>query len=132
MRLQQYYGNKRNRFWLIISTLLNEHLPTDYDRKKEMLIRHEIALWDVAHSAVRPGSLDADISDIELNPIGELILGNPTIKTIAFNGKAAAKKYKQLCGSEFVGINMITLLSTSPANCQYSDKVMIENWKQIL
>lgn len=130
--LHEYYANKRNRFWRIISTLFDENEPTVYSDKKAMLLKHGIAVWDVARSAVRPGSLDANIMDEEMNPIDEFVRKYPTIKTIVFNGKAAAKKYKQHGGRAFGSIKMLTLYSTSPANCQYSDDVIIENWKQIL
>ena len=61
IRRQQYYAHPRNHFWPIMAGLLGEELPEDYEKKKAMLLRHGIALWDVLFSAEREGSLDTNI-----------------------------------------------------------------------
>ena len=59
LRLQEYYANPRNRFWKIIAAIFNEILPDHYEDRKKILLKHNIAIWDVAGSAEREGSLDS-------------------------------------------------------------------------
>lgn len=59
----EYYGNKTNQFWDIIS-LIFENTKIDfkgYEEKIEFLHKHGVALWDVYCSAERIGSLDTNI-----------------------------------------------------------------------
>lgn len=45
-----FYGHPQNRFWKVISSVLGEPTPTDVESKRELLLRHGIALWDVIAS----------------------------------------------------------------------------------
>ena len=56
-----YYAHPRNAFWRILSETFEEPLPRTIEEKKALLLRHDLALWDTAHSCVRKGSLDADM-----------------------------------------------------------------------
>lgn len=56
-----YYAHPRNAFWRILAEVFDESVPDSIEDKKRLLIDHRIALWDVAHSCVRPGSLDSNI-----------------------------------------------------------------------
>ncbi len=93
-------------------------------------MENNIAIWDVCYSAVRKGSLDSAIKEEIPNKIDELIVENPSISTIAFNGQKAAKLYAKYF-PEFDNINYITLLSTSPANAKYSFEEKLKDWSQI-
>ena len=120
IELGEYYGHPQNRFWRVIAAITSSEQPTDYEAKKAMLAANHIALWDVAHRAVRQGSLDSAIRNEEPNDIAVLLADNPTITTVAFNGKKA----EQLYDKYFERLSHITYLampSTSPANaaCRY-------------
>ena len=61
LAMAQYYGHPRNLFWKLIATIFDEPFPTDYKQKKEMLVRNNIAVWDVLQACERQGSLDSAI-----------------------------------------------------------------------
>ncbi len=56
---QQYYAHPQNAFWPIMRELFG--IEGDYSVRCKRLIENRIALWDVLHSSVRPGSMDSDI-----------------------------------------------------------------------
>jgi hypoxanthine-DNA glycosylase len=61
LKLQQYYGHKRNHFWKIIFHLFDKPFTDDYERKIELLLSNKIALWDVLQTCEGKGSLDSNI-----------------------------------------------------------------------
>ena len=132
LKAQQYYNNKRNRFWKILASLFNEQLPNNYHEKIELLKRHNIALWDVLHSAQREGSIDLNITDEVPNDLNEFLNQYPNIRIIALNGSNAYKMFVQNFGNTTSKVRIIKLLSSSPANCSYTEQDLINNWQQIL
>ena len=44
-------------------TVFNEAYSEDYSVKCELLLKNNIALWDMVHSGNREGSLDSNIKD---------------------------------------------------------------------
>ena len=42
-----YYGHPQNRFWKVIAALFCEPVPEGIPEKKDLLLKHHIALWDV-------------------------------------------------------------------------------------
>lgn len=113
---QQYYGNKRNHFWPIISNLLNKDISEwDYEDKCTFLIDNQIALWDVLASCERKGSLDSAIRQEEMNNLHALIQEFPTIQWIGLNGTKAYQSFqKYLKGTESLSIPYTKLPSSSP------------------
>lgn len=95
IRKQEYYGNPNNMFWDILSQILRDKVPERYADKVAYLNRHEIALWDILHSAERKGSLDSNIINENFNDIAGLIVKNPSIETIVTNGGKAEKSLKK-------------------------------------
>ena len=65
-----YYGHKQNRFWKVISEILDDKCPDTIDEKREFLKRHSIALWDVIASCDIVGSADSAIKNETPNDIG--------------------------------------------------------------
>jgi len=59
----QYYAHPRNAFWRIMGKLVGAGPENPYDERLRILKKGGIALWDVLDSCVRPGSLDANISN---------------------------------------------------------------------
>ena len=136
LRRQEYYGKPQNRFWPLMARLTGSPLPQTYAEKRAMLAAHHIALWDVVRAAERKGSADTDIRREAPNDIPGLLRRYPTIHTVAFNGKAAArlfqKHFPQIELPAARQIRFLVRLSTSPANCQFSEEEMYENWREVL
>lgn len=131
LQRQQYYGHPQNKFWRIIYSLLDGDIQDDYVANVLFAKEHHIAIWDVCYSALRPGSLDADISMEQPNRIDELLQMHPSISLIGFNGKKAEQLFfKYFKRRE--GLRYVTLLSTSPANAAYSYEQKLEDWKEIM
>jgi hypoxanthine-DNA glycosylase len=96
LRLQQYYGHRRNHFWPIIAAMCGEDLPTEYSERVAMIQRSEIALWDVLKSAMRNGTaLDSAIENECANDFAAFFRQYPMIRRVAFNGNNASKFFNR-------------------------------------
>ena len=86
---QQYYAHPQNAFWRIMGELFG--ITGDYETRCAQLNANGIALWDVLHSSIRPGSMDADIKSdtAAVNDFADFFSAHPNIRTVAFNGKKA-------------------------------------------
>ena len=115
LRQSFYYAHPRNAFWPMMARILEEAPPETVETKKSLLIRHGIALWDVAHSCVRPGSLDSAIRDARPNDFSMLFARCPNIEKILFNGATAENLYRKLVGFLPEGCASARMPSTSPA-----------------
>lgn len=132
LRQSQYYAHPRNRFWKVIAAITRSPFPINYEECIAMLHRNEIALWDVAHRALRKGSLDSEIKSEETNDIASLIEahGN-SLHRIVFNGKGAEKLYSRYF-PRYPRIDYLSMPSTSPANAAFSLERLCEQWRTIL
>lgn len=124
-----FYGHPQNRFWKVIARVLNEKTPDSIQEKKTMLIKHNIALWDVIHSCEIEGSADSTIKNVVPNDI-RTILENSRIRKIYVNGKKAESMYKKYIEKQ-TGIKAIVLPSTSPANAAWNEEKLYKAWKII-
>lgn len=131
LRQQQYYAKKGNRFWETIAAVFNETEPTNYEDKKSLLARHNIALWDIVHNAQREGSSDSNIINEEPNDIKTLIEENPSIELIVFNGQKAEKLFNKYFDTEDFDVIFKTAYSTSGANRQFNSEQMKKDWEII-
>ncbi len=109
-----YYAHPRNAFWPLMFELTGEAFSKDIETRRLLLIRHRIALWDVAQSCVRPGSLDSAIREAAPNDIPGLLERCPGIKKVLFNGTTARALYFRLLPPQ--AAEWALLPSTSPAN----------------
>lgn len=125
-----YYGHPQNRFWRVISAVLGEPLPSDTDTKKQLLTKHHIALWDALASCIIHGADDASIKSEIPNDLTE-ILNNCNIRAIFATGGVATTLYKKHC-LPVTQRDIITLPSTSPANCRCSIDQLVQKYKIIL
>ena len=125
-----YYGHAQNRFWRVLSTVFSNDLPTTNNEKKAFLHTHHIALWDVLHSCEIQGASDASIQNPVPNDIG-IILNTCPIRAIFATGSKAAALYQK---HVFQRTNrpIITLPSTSPANCRMSMNQLVAAYEMIL
>lgn len=127
LELNQYYGHNQNNFWKFMFTILKEDFSNDYQTRRVLLQKNNIAVWDVLQFCDRIGSLDSAIKNEIANDFETFLTEHPNIKTILFNGQKAAaffKKYVHLKKD----YHLITLPSTSPANAGKSFNSKLEEW----
>mgnify|MGYP000870724857 CR=1 FL=1 len=91
-----YYGHPHNRFWTVLSALLNRDVPDTITEKKSMLLQKHIALWDVLASCEISGADAVIIRDPQPNRI-EQLLAQSAIQAIFTTGKKAYTLYQVLC-----------------------------------
>ena len=74
-----YYGHPQNRFWPMLAALTGEPIPAreDIDAKKQLILRHGLALWDTLESCTITGASDASIKDVVPNDIAALLAKAP-------------------------------------------------------
>ncbi|MGN0544322.1 MAG: DNA-deoxyinosine glycosylase [Acutalibacteraceae bacterium] len=125
-----YYAHAQNRFWRVIADITGEETPQTVEEKKSLLLRRNIALWDVAHCCEVDGSSDSSMRNVRPNDIAAL-LENTQITRIFANGKTAAKLYEKLVAPE-TGVPITCLPSTSPANAAFSLERLREEWEAVV
>ncbi|PWI25131.1 DNA-deoxyinosine glycosylase [Kurthia sibirica] len=132
---QQYYGNKRNHFWPIMSEILACPLPEKYMDRTTMLLENGIGLWDSIASCERQGSLDATITEEIPHDFAQFFSSYPAIQAVFFNGAKAEtifKKYSSM--QQFSHITFYKMPSTSPIPGKniksFDEKVVC--WKKII
>lgn len=121
-----FYHHPQNRFWKVISGLYQENLPTSIEEKKQLLLQHGIAVWDVIQSCEITGSSDLSIRNVIPNDI-TFILKQLDIKLLAANGATAYRLYMKYI-YPITGRDIIKLPSTSPANAGFSLDRLLEEW----
>lgn len=109
-----YYGHPQNRFWRVLAALFDEPLATTNERRRDQLLRHHIALWDVLASCEIEGASDASIGDAVPNDLMRVLDAAP-IEAVFCTGAKAAELYGRHCAAT-TGIPCVKLPSTSPAN----------------
>ena len=133
----QYYAQPRNVFWRIMGELVGAMPELAYEERLNCLLEAGVALWDVVASAVRPGSLDANIvSDtVIVNDFAAFFQLHSHIEKICFNGQAAEKMFRRHVLSEpAIGVpeNRVILPSTSPANAAMPYAEKLRHWRRAL
>lgn len=124
-----YYGHPRNRFWQVLAQIFSEKLPNTIDEKKRLLVRHQIALWDVIESCDIAGSSDSSIKNVTPADLQRIIKATK-IKTIYANGRKAGELYNRY-QKESTGLNITVLPSTSPANAKWTLDKLVKQWQKI-
>ena len=128
---QQYYGHKQNYFWPMLFSLLEEPYSDDYSKKKDLLLRHHIALWDVLASCERAGSLESNVTDEVAGGMGRLLTDYPSIRYILFNGGKAYQSFKKYFPDLLEQIAWQQMPSTSPAHTMKREEKR-NRWQMIL
>ena len=125
-----YYGHPQNRFWKVLAAV-TDHAPLEnVEEKKQFLLEHQIALWDVIASCDIIGSSDSSIKNVVANDI-DRILSEAPIRQIFVNGQTAFKLYKKYVLPE-TGVMPVCLPSTSPANAAWNMEKLTEAWQVIV
>ena len=125
-----YYSHPQNKFWRIICELLNYPLVSTPDEKKALLLKSNIALWDVLKSCNIVGADDSSIKNPKVNDIN-IILNNANIKAVFTTGAKSTALYKKYIYPE-TNVSSIYLPSTSPANCRIPYEKIKDEYKVIL
>ena len=111
-----YYGHPQNRFWRVLAAIFDEPAPRTIEEKRDMLLRHHIALWDVLASCEIEGASDASIRDAQPNDLAR-IFDAADIRAVFATGTKAGELYRKLI-EPTLGVPCTTLPSTSPANAK--------------
>lgn len=125
-----YYGHPQNRFWKVLAQLTKELIPETIEEKKQMLLSHGIAIWDVINTCDIEGSSDSSIKNVVANDIAGL-LHKSHIEMIYGNGDKACQLYNRFCKAQ-TGKEIIRLPSTSPANAAFSLERLITSWENAI
>ena len=136
-----------NRFWRLMAEIFNNgEMLDDYEERKALLLRSNVALWDVLAFCRREGSLDSAIRDEEYNDLAGFIARHPKIKRICCNGGKAyaalkiccngGKAYaalKKYCRTNSInGVEILSMPSTSPANARCNFEKLKNIWAPAL
>lgn len=124
-----FYHHPQNRFWKVLSNLLQDTLPITVEDKKRFLITHRIALWDVIKSCEITGSSDSSIKEVIPNDIQD-ILETANIEQIFTNGATATKLFRKYIKPK-LGRDCFALPSTSPANASNQLEDLLQQWSHI-
>ena len=130
LQKQQYYGHERNAFWPILSSLYSHPIET-YEQKWELLLSHDLALWDVLKQFERTLSSDSAFHACIPNDVQAWMDEHPNLEKVLFNGQKACQLYKKYIGYYPQAIQFITLPSTSPAYTLLFES-KLERWAKAL
>jgi len=85
-----------------------------------------VGLWDTIASAIRPGSLDADIRDMAARDLAAFVADLPSLRAVGFNGGTSARiGRRQLAGTPLA---LIDLPSSSAAHAGLTLVAKQERW----
>ncbi len=124
-----FYGHPQNRFWKVMASVFEAPVPQTIEEKKAFLLSHHVAVWDVIKSCDIKGSSDSSIKNAVPTDIREVICGSK-VQRIFCNGKASGAMFEKY-QKTVIGMEAVTLPSTSPANAAYSVDKLVEAWKVI-
>ena len=129
---RQYYGHARNQFWPILAALWPQHPLPDrghYAARCDWLLARGLGLWDVYGACEREGSLDTHIRNAEVNDFASLRARCPRLAAIAHNG---GESFRHARATAQLGVPVLRLPSTSPANASWSFERKRQAWAQAL
>ena len=123
-----FYGHPQNRFWPLLASLTGEPVPdwANLEAKKQIILRHGMAVWDTIGACDIRGASDASIRNVEPNDVAALIrkLG---VRAVFCNGAASGRVYARYA-QPLTGLAATVLPSTSPANAAWSMEKLRAAW----
>lgn len=125
-----YYGHPQNRFWRVLAAIFDEPAPRTIEEKRNMLLRHHVALWDVLASCEIEGASDASIRDAQPNDLAR-IFDVADIHAVFATGTKAGELYRKLI-EPTLGVLCTTLPSTSPANAKMKLADLVDAYSKAL
>lgn len=127
LRAQQYYAHPRNQFWPLLSAMWGVDLVAlPYTHRLAEVKRRGLGIWDVYASCRREGSLDSAIEAAVPNDLASLKRRAPKLQAVAHNGGESARA---MAITRTLGVEVIRLPSTSPANASWSFERKLAAWR---
>ena len=151
-----FYMHPQNRFWRVLPAVFGETLEmaenslpraanaseakiAEYTKsaiaeRRDFLLRHKIALWDVLSSCDISGASDASIKNAVPNDFTE-IFTKSKIRHVFCTGKSAFNLWKKFCAERYetqFRVRAECLPSTSPANARFSPEMLKKEYSRIL
>ena len=124
-----FYCHPQNRFWRDLAAVHGYPVPATIDEKRNMLLAHHVAVWDVIASCEITGSSDSSIRNVVPTDLGRLLADAP-ISAIFCNGGTALRLYQKYQQNS-TGIPAAGLPSTSPANAAWTLNRLVSVWNVI-
>ncbi|TXH90555.1 MAG: DNA-deoxyinosine glycosylase [Rhodoferax sp.] len=128
---QQYYAHPQNQFWRILQAIWpsspHETCADSYENRSKWLLARGLGLWDVYARCERQGSLDSAIRNAVPNDIAALHL--PQLQAIVHNG---GESFKHARHTRTLGVPVVQLPSTSPANASWSFERKLAAWRAVM
>lgn len=137
-----FYMHPQNRFWKVVPEVFGETLkfPNNADEReaaiserREFLLRHKLALWDVLASCEIQGAADSSIKNAKPNDFTELF-EKSKIHHVLCTGKTSFNLWKKFCETQYeerFGLTCECLPSTSPANAAWSIERLVAEYQKI-
>jgi hypoxanthine-DNA glycosylase len=123
----QYYAHPRNQFWPILGAIWEMDLRALPYRERLAEVRARgLGLWDVYAQCRREGSLDSAIEAAVPNDLASLRRRAPQLQAVAHNGGESARA---MAVTRSLGIAVLRLPSTSPANASWSFERKLAAWR---
>ena len=126
----RYYAHPQNQFWRLIGDVIGCELQAlEYDARLATLREAGVGLWDTIASALRQGSLDGALREIESAALSDLIATLPELRAVGFNGATAARLGRLALRQ--TELALIDLPSSSPAYAAmpFADKA--QSWGRL-
>lgn len=127
-----YYAHPQNRFFKVLSILFNEEYSLDINKRKSMLKKHKIALYDVIEECDIIGSADSTITNIKPIDIKAILERYPNIKVIGITGNKAGSLFDKYLLDKVGNRKVVKLPSTSPANAKMKIDALVEKFKELI
>lgn len=137
-----FYMHPQNRFWKVVPEVFSETLTlpnNSPDRtativeRRDFLLRHKLALWDVLASCEIQGAADSSIKNAKPNDFTELF-EKSKIRHVFCTGKTSFNLWKKFCAEQYeerFGLTSECLPSTSPANAAWSMERLVAEYQKI-
>ena len=125
-----YYAHPQNRFWPALALALGEPAPVTNEEKSALILRNNLALWDVLASCEITGASDASIQNPVANDIPALIR-QTRITRVLCTGATSARLYTKLVFPK-TNIPCETLPSPSAANARMRLEELARVYRDIL
>ena len=139
-----FYMHPQNRFWKVLPAVFGETLALPNNapetnaaitERRNFLLRHNLALWDVLASCDIHGAADSSIKNAVPNDFTPLF-EKSKIKHVFCTGKTAFNLWQKFCAAKYelqFNLQSHCLPSTSPANAAWSlDRLIEEYQKNVL
>lgn len=135
-----FYMHPQNRFWRVLPQVFGESLihpnkspdtQSAIEERRNFILRHKLALWDVLASCQIKGAADSSIRREIPNDFSK-ILSESKISRVFFTGQTAAALWKKHCAALYekaFNLTVHTLPSTSPANARFTLEKLIEEYQ---